>query len=537
MLSLLLYLLKYFDMKTCRLNAPFAIAVAMLTFLACSTDEDDSSSQSKSVPYYTLESGNENMPTGGIISVDYSDSPDGSDISKLVDNDYSTSFMTYHTDFYIVWSGNSSATVVSYSLVSAEDSSDYDPTSWIFYGSSDNSNWTILDNQSGVSFSQRGELLTYELDNSKAYKYYRIRIRSSNGGVATRIAEWYLNTESEVVEVDDIRDALSRYSAYMSGSTYSSSTPMGTHFEGLKEASASELAWLAKASENPPVEASGLSEDSYKWTAVDVNLYPYTDPMLADVNQHSIGDCCLCAVLGAFAYMHPDFIKSIISSSGTTFSVKMYNPDGEAITVAVNNEVICDGSGNIAAVSGKNNTATWSTILEKAVMKWEYVYEQSYPLGGIGTEVVAPLFTGDGDSFAFSANVLTASQLADVATTGLGLGYFLVGGFSENGVVVDDPFMSVSGHAFTILAPQTSSALFAMRNPWGFASGSSDGTEDGVMNIYNDGIVPQLVDFRICYPGVASQYPHSAGTYTPPSYSVARSFWLSAQLREYYGLK
>lgn len=512
------------------LCATFALIVAVV-----SCNKEDGTDDYKATPYATLLDGNENMPCGGTISVDYTDAPEGCEIDKLVDNDWSTKFVTSHTDFYIVWRGNASATVSSYSIVSAPDSPECDPTSWIMYGSSDGSNWTMLDERRSVSFSERGEMLTYEISTPAVYRYYRLRIRANNGGATTQMAEWYMYSEAAVVT--DIKDALSNLVDKMSGSTYSADNPMGIHFLNCPEATSEQLSWLADASQNPPLEASGLSEnDGYSWTAVNVTLYPYNDPVPADVNQHAIGDCCLPAVLASFAYLHPDFIKKIISGSGTSFSVAMYDPKGDPITVAVNNEVICSSSGDIAAASGKNNTATWSTILEKAVMKWEYVFRQSYPIGGIGTEVVAPLFTGDGNSFAFSPGVLDAQQLATVATTAVELGYIIVGGFTQNGVVVDSPYLSVSAHAFTIMMPQTSTALFAMRNPWGTASGSSDGLEDGVMNVYDDGVVPPLIDFRICYPGLAGQYPGSAGVYTPPSFSSVKSFWLSEQLRAFYGL-
>ena len=512
--------------------AAFSVAV-----LAVSCNKEEAGTVYSAVPYATLASDNANMPTGGTISVDYSDSPEGSEIAKLVDNDYSTSFVTFHTDFYIVWNGSTSASATSYSLVSSASSPECDPASWIVYGSSDGNSWEILDDQRSVTFQERGERKTFEIDKPDTYRYYRIRIRSNQGGQATSIAEWYLETESEVVEVTEIKDVLSDLENFMSGSSYSEESSMGIHFLDCPKATSDQLAWLSNASENPPVEASGLSSNDVSWTAVDVNLYPYNDPVPADVNQHSIGDCCACAVFASFAYLHPDFIKNIISGSGSSFRVAMFNPEGEPVTVAVNNEVLCDRNGNIAALSGKNNTATWSTILEKAVMKWEYVYRQHYPIGGIGTEVVAPLFTGDGNSFAFSPQSLTPSQLAKAATTAVDLGYIIIGGFNKDGVVVDSPYKSVTGHAFTVMMPQTSTALFAMRNPWGAASGSPDGKEDGVMNIYDDGIVPDLIDFRICYPGLAGQYPCNAGSYTPPAFSAAKSFWLSPQLRSHYGIE
>lgn len=508
-----------------------ASAVAGCFWTGCEKTPADSY---RAVPYAYVENGS--MPTSGIVSVDYTDAPEGFEIGKIADGDLGTCFATSHSSFDVVWSGDASIVAVSYSVASAGDSPECDPESWVFAGSTDNKTWKTLDSQSGVEFSGRGEEKSYEIDNGTSYKYYRLRIRSNAGSETTRIAEWGIKMSSGSVEFVDIKDRLSNLSQYFTGWSTSSVTPMGNRFENAHVATSEEIAWLQDAAENPPVEAGSISSGDYSWKACTVTLYPYGNPVPADVNQHAIGDCCLCAVLASFAYLHPDFIKSIITVSGSNYRVAMYDPDGNPMTVAVNNEFICDGNGNIAALSGKNNTATWSTVMEKALMKWEYVYKINYPIGGIGTEHAAPPFTGQGNSFAITPGSVTPAQLSRIAKTAVELGYVGIGGFTQSDVVVDDPFKSVSGHAFTIMLPQTSDALFAMRNPWGSASGSPDGKEDGVMNIYDDSTVPPMVDFRIVYPGKASDYPlMGVGPYTPPSFS-GKSFWLSPAMQARYGL-
>ncbi|MCM1176373.1 MAG: C2 family cysteine protease [Bacteroidales bacterium] len=510
-----------------------AAAAAGLLFTGC---EKDPVEQYKAVPYAYVSAGN--MPTAGTVSVEYSDSPKGSEIEKLLDNDYSTCFTTSHDNFNVIWNGDGSVAATSYYIVSASGSPESDIASWVISGSADNKSWKTLDSQSGVSFSERGEKKTFEIASSAIYKYYRLKVRANNGGSETSIAEWGLVTDSKVVEFVDIRTRLSDLAQYFGGWTESPDTPMGQHIGSRsREASSDDIKWLANASENPAVEASGdLSvSKGYDWRSCNVTLYPFGNPVPADVNQHAIGDCSLCAVLASFAYMHPDFIKDIIKSSGSSFSVAMYDPKGQPITVGVSNEFICDGNGNIAQLSGKNNTATWSSVLEKALMKWEQVYRASYPIAGIGTEHAAPPFTGEGNSFSVSPGSVTPEQLSKIAKTAVELGYVGIGGFTRSDVVAEDPFKTVSGHAFTIMYPQKNNALFAMRNPWGGASGSPDGKEDGVMNIYDDQVVPPMIDFRIVYPGKLTEYPSVAGPYTPPSFSRG-SFWISAGMRSRLGL-
>ena len=61
-------------------------------------------------------------------------------------------------------------------------------------------------------------------------------------------------------------------------------------------------------------------------------------------------------------------------------------------------------------------------------------------------------------------------------------------------------------------------AMFAMRNPWG-NSPLGTKTDDGILNIVNDGIVPPTIDLRIIYPGAAKSYAvTNLSPYIPPTY-------------------
>ena len=125
-----------------------------------------------------------------------------------------------------------------------------------------------------------------------------------------------------------------------------------------------------------------------------MDLYPFGDPVPADVNQHGIGVCSALAVFASMAYLFPDFIKSIIQDNGNgTFTVDMFDPQGQPVEVTVQSTFLGDNNG-IGAASGKKGEATWASILEKAIMKWNYIYQVNPDISGIGSEHVAPLFTG-----------------------------------------------------------------------------------------------------------------------------------------------
>jgi hypothetical protein len=296
---------------------------------------------------------------------------------------------------------------------------------------------------------------------------------------------------------------------YASGKTKSTKTPMGKHFENRHVTTDKDRAWLLDPA-NEPNKVGDLTT----WKKKTVKLYPYTDPVPADVNQHAIGNCCAMSVLASFAYLYPDFIKHILTDNGDgTYTIQMYDPQGEPVSVCISNKFLCDSNGNLGQVTGKNNAVTWATILEKALMKWETLYEVD-GVEGIGTEHVAPLFTGDGESFAFESNSLHTSELKLAIEWSLEQGNITIGGFNV-GDILCGTLKTVTGHAFTFMLSTSEDILFAMRNPWG----NGDKGEDGLLLIPDERAIVQTIDVRIVMPGAAAPYLRKdLQPYTPPRY-------------------
>lgn len=492
-------------------------AVAAMALAGCKKPGSDGGDEPEvAVPHSAkILNNTKNFPSSGVLTVGYSDHPAGSDISKIADNDYRTKYVTSHNKVDIVFEADKKFAVTDYALVSADDAPECDPASWTLSGSEDGQKWIVLDTKSSVAFGNRGQRKSFTIENKAAYKFYKLSVTKTKGDEAFQLADYYLMSNI-VLDIDDLMGKASGWST-------SSKTPMGTHFENRRKATTDDIAWLKDVSKNPEVGAAGINGN---WEGCNVVLYPFGNPVPSDVNQHAIGDCCACALWAALAYSRPGYIQSIIKSVSNGYEVKMFDPDGNPVTVGVNKTFICD-NGNILQCSGKNNVATWATVLEKAMMKWQTVYRCNYPIGGIGTEHVAPLFTGEGNSFAFAPGALTATQLAKAVTVGLEMGYLIVGGFNQNDVVCDDPFKTVQFHAFTAMHPMNSKALFAMRNPWGSAAGSPNGKEDGVMHIYNDNKIPQMVDLRVIYGGASNAHLRDdMSAYSTPAF-VPGTSWVS----------
>ncbi len=312
------------------------------------------------------------------------------------------------------------------------------------------------------------------------------------------------------VELATVEQVLAKYK---SGSTYSSKTPMGKHFENFPAATDEDKAWLEAASNQPSFTVGNYTS----WKAKSVKLYPYVTPTPADVNQHAIGNCCMCAVLASFAYIYPGFIQDIISQQGTNYAVKMFDPQGNPITVVVDNKFLCDGNGNLAQCTGKNNAVTWATVLEKALMKWESRFGCN-GIEGIGTEHAAPPFTGCGNSFAISPGTLYPGEMQKVVDWAVENGMVGVGGFNKGGLVCGT-LESVTGHAFTLMRTSSpDSYMWTMRNPWG------NGSVDGKLEIPNRRAIQKTIDFRLVYPGAAEPFrKENLGGYTVPKWTPRKT--------------
>lgn len=326
---------QFVSTKMNRIFMALIISLA-LCFVSCEGDDGYEPVVNYESPYYTLSSDNTNMPSSGTIVAQYSDSPEGYGIGKIVDGDSSTSFVTSHSEFTITWNGNSSVAVQYYSLTSSEDSASQDPRSWSLKASTDNSTWKTLDTQVDQSFSSRGQTKVYEIEDASSYRYFVLYVEANNGDESTQIAEYSLSAGEYTQTIDDLME-------FSSGNTYSSATPMGSQHASDRVATASDIEWLKDVNSEPDT-FDGLSWSSFSITT----LYPYGDPSPADVNQHSIGDCCACAVFASMAYLYPDFIKHIIVSNGNnTYNVSMYDPNGDEITVGVSNYFVIYGSGTM----------------------------------------------------------------------------------------------------------------------------------------------------------------------------------------------
>jgi hypothetical protein len=131
---------------------------------------------------------------GGTISAQYTDSPTGEDIAKLIDNNTGTKYLTSHSSGWVQFRANSAAVVKSYTITSANDVPSRDPRNWTLQGSNNGTSWTTLDTRTNQSFASRFLKKTYTFTNSNSYSYYRLNVSAVQSGSIMQMAEWELLT-------------------------------------------------------------------------------------------------------------------------------------------------------------------------------------------------------------------------------------------------------------------------------------------------------------------------------------------------------
>ena len=173
---------------------------------SCSSDEETvpptqegagNDEKEKYTYVYQLKADNYNMPTEGTISPEYDDSPEGKDISNLVDGDWTTSFYTPNTAVSIIWKGKDPVTVRYYSIMATGDKEGNAPVAWSLYGSNNNEKWTELDNRVRQTFG-KSEKKLLALVNEEAYQYYKLTIHRNQGGKGVELLEWTLQTKRTI---------------------------------------------------------------------------------------------------------------------------------------------------------------------------------------------------------------------------------------------------------------------------------------------------------------------------------------------------
>ena len=85
------------------------------------------------------------------------------------------------------------ATANAYTLTSANDAPDRDPKDWTLQASHDGEEWITLDSKSGEEFTARFQQRVFWINNTTAYRFYRLNIQGLRNGNTFQLADWSVN--------------------------------------------------------------------------------------------------------------------------------------------------------------------------------------------------------------------------------------------------------------------------------------------------------------------------------------------------------
>ena len=127
------------------------------------------------------------------ITCQYDDSPAGETKEMAFDGNVGTKFLTFHRTCWIqyAFSGGQAFAINKYTVASANDDSNRDPKNWTLQASN-GGEWTNLDTQTNVTFSERKQTKTFVISNTTPYKMYRLNITANQGDSRLQFSEFGL---------------------------------------------------------------------------------------------------------------------------------------------------------------------------------------------------------------------------------------------------------------------------------------------------------------------------------------------------------
>ncbi|WP_455584185.1 GDSL-type esterase/lipase family protein [Bacteroides sp.] len=133
-----------------------------------------------------------NKSNGGTMSAQFNtNSNEG--YANLGDGNIGTKYCTEISGGNSIWMRYDlpeAVKVGGYTLISANDSPDRDPSEWTLYGSVDGQKWEVLDVRKNQLFLGRYTMLEYPVVSEQAYKSFRLNVTGKTG--LFQLAEWQL---------------------------------------------------------------------------------------------------------------------------------------------------------------------------------------------------------------------------------------------------------------------------------------------------------------------------------------------------------
>lgn len=134
----------------------------------------------------------------GSASKEASGGPNAVEASKYVfdGNPETKFFLSNPGGFYLQWDFPVAVAANSYTLRSANDIQQRDPTDWNLQGwNEERRDWDLLDSKQDEVFDERFQLRVFFFNNTRAYKIYRLNIIRMYSGGDFQLADWTMNRD------------------------------------------------------------------------------------------------------------------------------------------------------------------------------------------------------------------------------------------------------------------------------------------------------------------------------------------------------
>ncbi len=174
------------------------------------------------------------MPAAGVLTPEFADFPQGTELGYMIDNNADTKFIIPHSNFYIMWSGVNRPLpiIILFSVSRRFTGKRPQIMDALWFERQRRVGGNRYSEEPGI-FGTKGKKKEFLLNN-KEYLYYKLEVTENGGSNTTQIAEWNLHGYTDV----------SRILERSEGSTFSSITPMGKHFENRPETTDEVRTWL-----------------------------------------------------------------------------------------------------------------------------------------------------------------------------------------------------------------------------------------------------------------------------------------------------
>lgn len=139
----------------------------------------------RTLPYYA------DQANGGSMSASVASVDSNSGISNVFDNNSKTVWHVQANQAAITYQFPDGAkpTILWYTLSSAQDHPEYDPTQWQLDGSNDGHVWNAIETRTQETFSWRMQTKYYMLKSKPAYNYYRLTLSGSSSQTDLQLSE------------------------------------------------------------------------------------------------------------------------------------------------------------------------------------------------------------------------------------------------------------------------------------------------------------------------------------------------------------